>query len=239
MKRFKRISKSDMINMQDKKIRGHVIIKDGETGEILQEKDNLVLMRTRVFCFEHLFKVAPPDYYNCIVDNERSICLFSVGQGGADVNSTAFNPFVPKFSDKNLAQPVPFMMVNKDKGEDLSLDSNPSIVEELTEEQSKKYYLAEENPDGSINYYGKVFEPESKGWVIDINTGEVAYELSMRIEQEECRGFLINEIGLWLAKYDESQNVYINNELATRITFDTESLTSLTKSIEIQYILYI
>ena len=237
--RFKKLTKEEKINLSEKQVRGHVIIKDPSNGNIIVEKDNLVVMRTRVFLFEQLFKVNPPDYYNCQIDNDRSICLFKVGQGGADVNSASFSPFAPKFSDSDLAQPVPFITVNPDKDSDAELDANPSIVSELSDDQTKMYYLPTENPDGSVSYYGKVFESDSKGWVIDNNTGEVAYSLSMKINENECRGYILNEIGTVLATYDEDTNTYLNYELATRITFDSESLSSLTKGIEIEYIFYI
>ena len=241
-KRFKKINLEDNLSFKEGKIKGHVIVKDGETGEILTEKDNLVLMRTRVFVFEHLFKVSPPSSYSCIKNNNRQICLFKIGQGGADVNAAAFNPYTPKFSDKDLSQPVPFITVHPDKDSDATLDSNPSIVTELTNEQKLKYHLPKQNPDGSVSYYGKIFEPESKGWVIDNNTGEVAYSLSLRIEENEARGYIINEIGTILAEpQPNKQNpvTFIADELCSRITFDSESLTSLNKSIEIEYIFYI
>lgn len=237
--RFKKINFKDYINFNERKIKGHVIVKNGETGEVLTEKDNLVLMRTRVFVFEQLFKVDPPESYKCEINNDRKICLFKIGQGGADVNAAAFNPEAPKFSDKDLSQPVPFIKVNQFKDSDAELRADPSVVTELTSEQKNKYYLSKNNPDGSVYYYGKVFEPESKGWVIDQNTGEVAYSLSLRIESYEARKYLINEIGTILAIKDNSTNTYKNIELASRITFDTESLTSLSKSLEIEYIFYI
>lgn len=237
--RFKKLELKEPFQMTEKRIKGHVIVKDASNGKIVLEKDNLVVMRTRVFVFEHLFKVSPPEFYESIDDKERSICLFKVGQGGADVNATPFNPFVPKFSDTDLSQPVPFVIIDPDADISVDKESNPSIITELTDEQSKIYYLPKENPDGTLSYYAKIFEPESQGWVIDSNTGEVAYSLSMRIEPYECRGFIINEIGTILAKYNESENIYEGAELATRITFDSESLANLTKGIEIEYVFYI
>jgi hypothetical protein len=249
MERFSKIV-NDKINLQDKQVRGHLIFRDPETKKIIHEQDNLVVMRTRVYLFEHLFGVPAPTYYNCKENNNRIICLFKVGQGGADVNANAFNPYVPKFSDTDLAQPVPFVIVDPDKDADTEEDANPSVVTELTENtykdgelvskgQDHQYYLGTTFADGRVLYYGKTFEEDSKGWVIDNNTGEVAYSMNMKIEETECRGCLINEIGLILAEYDEEENVFIDSELATRITFDTESLTSLTKGIEIEYIMYI
>jgi len=243
MERFKKITAKDKINFNEKQVRGHVIVKNGETGEVLLEKDNLVLMRTRVFLFEYLFKnylepnnniYKPDDNYND--DPDRSICLFSIGQGGADVNAAAFNPYTPKFSDRRLSEPVPFVTYNRNKDSDISLSSDPSIISDITE-INDHYYLPTTYPDGTIGYFGKKFENDSKGWVIDTNTGEVAYSLTLRITANEARGCMINEIGTYLGK--EVNGSFEGVELATRITFDTESLTNLSKTLEIEYIFYI
>ena len=244
MNRFKKLTKDEKFNLSDKQVRGHLIFRDAETGKVLHEQDNLVLMRTRVFLFEHLFGVDPPQEYECArkqySSENRHICLFKVGSGGADVNANAFNPYTPKFSDKDLSQPVPFVIRNIDKDEEVSFQDNVSVYTELTDEMKNLYYLPSTRPDGSIYYYGKKFnETGSKGWMIDQSTGEIAYSLSMTITEAECRGYMINEIGVILAEYDEENNTYIDPELATRITFDTESLKNASKAIEIEYIFYI
>ena len=61
----------------------------------------------------------------------------------------------------------------------------------------------------------------------------------MNIDKSEARGNVINEIGLWMATYNTSGNTFTNPFLATRICFDTDSLSSLNKNIEIEYLMYI
>jgi len=240
---------------KEKYIQGHVIVKDLE-GNVILEKDNLVLLRTRIYLFEHLFKSNPPAPYNNDIDNDRFICLFKIGQGGADVNATPFNPFVPKFSDTDLAQPVPFIIVDPDKSDDIEKEANPSFVTELPVFRKNvgnesvpynKYFLPVDNQDGSLSYYGKIFENDNNdtsNWNINTETGEVSYTLKLKIEPTEARGFMVNEIGLLLAKpsinnYNIITNIANDYKLATRITFDTESLTSLSKGLEIDYVMYI
>lgn len=245
MKIDDKINPSD-IN-QDKVIEGHVIIRDADTGEILTEKDNLVLMQTRVWLFEHLFKVDAPAELNYTKDNNRSVCLFTIGSGGADINANPFAPFVPKFSDLELGQKIPFLTVDPDKANNTESQANPSIVTELTDAQKAMYYMPVSNSDGTTPYYAKRFKNataskpfgDSPGWVIDNYTGKVAFAIKMTIDSIDARGNMFNELGLIAATYDSGSNTFNNPYLVSRITFDSESLSSLTKNIEIDYIVYI
>ena len=228
-------------------VHGHVIVKDADTGEILVDKDNLVLMRTRVWLFEQLFKIDAPASLNYTKDNSRSIALFSIGSGGADINANPFAPFVPKFSDIELGQRIPFVTVDPDKANNAESQANPSIVSSLTSAQRNIYYMPVSNSDGTTPYYAKRFKGataanpfgSSGKWVIDNYSGKVAFSLSMNIDKSEARGNVINEIGLWMATYNSSANTFTNPFLATRICFDTDSLSSLNKNIEIEYLMYI
>ena len=236
------------INNDSTHMRGHVIFRDAETQEIIHEEDNLVLLRTRVWLFEQLFNIAPPSTYRGIKrDNNRSLCLFSIGSGGADLGASAFTPFTPKFNDKELSQPIPFETIDPDKVNNSESQSNPSIVTSLSTEQSKTYYMYEKLPDGTTPYFAKRFKGAtdenplgvSRKWVLDQNTGSVAFSLTLSVDRDEARGTIFNEIGLWLARFNPSTNTYMNPELASRLTFDSESLSSLTKSIDIEYMMYI
>lgn len=228
-------------------IRGHVKITDKETKEVIAEKDNLVLMYTRAWLFCQLFKVNPPADYKQKMQSSDQICLLTVGQGGADINASAFSPFVPKFSDIDLGQKVPFKVVNPDKNNDTSLAPNPSIVEELTEAQKKIYYMPVNQPDGTTYYFAK--RPtgatddkpygNSHGLDIDQNSGTISFSMTFDIDKDECRGYLINELGLWMGTFNKNTNSYENLHLATRLTFDTEPMSSLSKSLEIEYTMYI
>lgn len=248
--RFMKIEEGVQVNDLSEKVeqvQGHVIVKDANTGEILMEKDNLVLMRTRVWLFEQLFKVDPPSSLNYTKDDNRAIALFSIGSGGADINANPFAPFVPKFSDLELGQKVPFLTVDPDKSNNSESQANPSIVSSLTSQQRNIYYMPVNNSDGTTPYYAKRFKGatatkpfgSSSGWVVDTYSGKIAYSLAMNIDKSEARGNVINEIGLWMASYNQATNQYSNPFLATRICFDTDSLSSLNKNIEIEYVMYI
>lgn len=230
------------------KLKGHVIIRDAETGEILREEDNLVLMNTRVWLFQQLFKVdAPGDLSGYKADNSRQICLFSIGMGGADINANAFTPFVPKFNDKALGQMIPFVTIDPDKPNNSEAQANPSVLTQLTAAQQKTYYMSDNKADGTRPYYAKRFTDatdarplgKSRGWVISQQDGSVAFSLSLSIDKTEARGATFNELGLWMGTFDAASNSYSNLMLATRLTLASEPLTSLTKSIDIEYILYI
>lgn len=251
----KKITASDYIDVNEQQqenaahIHGHVTIKEKGTDRVILDKENLVTQRTRVWLFEQLFKTKPSsDYAGGVkVNNNRQIYLMSVGSGGSDLNAAAFAPYVPVFSDTDLGQKVPFISTNPDKDNDTRLNGNPSIVKTLSDDQKHKYYMTVNNPDGSVNYFAK--RPDnsttdkpygtSKGWNINKFTGEVSFTISFSISRTECRGSIINEIGLWLAEYNSSSNTFKDPELATRICFDPESLSSLTKELEIEYTLYI
>lgn len=232
-------------------INGRVIFRDPETKEVLFEKNNLVVLVTKVFLMENLFKTAAPSSYkpggkNAIYNLSRQISLLTIGSGGADNNSAPFAPHVPKFSDVSLTQAVPFKQVDPDKVNSAVAQADPSIVAELTETEKHQYYMPKSEPDGAIYYFGK--RPigatddnpygNSKGFQIDQNTGEVSFSLSFNIDSTDARGQYINELGLVLGQFDKSTNTYKDTELATRLTFDTESFASLTKSVEIEYIVY-
>ena len=238
---------SDRLNNKIGNLRGKVIFRDPETKKIVLEKDNLIMMRTRVWLLEQLFNTDLPDNYKANSSPDRFIALFSVGSGGADVNNAPFTPFAPKYSDKDLGEKIPFVIENPDKENSDRLANDPSVYSKLDQNQLETYYETRTNPDGSTYYFAKRFANatpnnplgDSRRWIIDNSDGSVAFSLKMYIEKEECRGNLINELGLWLGNYNSKTNKFSNMELASRITFNTESLSSLTKGIEIEYIIYI
>lgn len=235
---------SKIYNNEAFPIKGSVVIRDLQTKEVILNKDNLVLFRSRLFLFENLFKQEPPSSLGLVNNRDRKICLFKVGSGGADINGNPFNPYVPKFSDTDLANPVPFVIEDTMKDSDPAKKNNPSVYTEIPAEKKHLYHLkGSQEVDGSYSYYGKIFEDNTEefGWSIDSETGKIQYKIHMIIQPDECRGFLINELGLVIANETTSGDVttYTQPELATRITFDTESLTSLTKGLDIEYILNI
>ena len=251
MNNSRELNIKDEISLNDNNkgipVRGHVLLRDAETKEIIHEADNLVLMRTRVWLFEQLFKKNPPSDYTTNINNNRYIALFSIGSGGADVNATPFSPYVPKFSDTQLGTPIPFVTVDPDKANNTESQSNPSVLTSISTEQRKIYYMPHTNEDGTIPYYAKRFDGatdqnpfgSSAGWSINQYNGEVSFSLKLSVSPSEARGSMFNEIGLWIGAFNSGTNTYNNLELATRFTFSTESTASLSKGIEIEYTMYI
>lgn len=239
--------KSDFTEDIGNYIKGIVKFSNPRTGELIHQEENLVLMRTRVWLLEKLFGKGIPSNYNADSTPDRTICLFSIGSGGADVNNAAFSPYTVKYSDQKLNRPIPFVVENPDKENSDLTANNPSMIEELSDEQRRKYYLPEDKQDGTTSFYGKRFTNatkenplgDSKGWIIDNEDGSVAFSLKMSVEPDEARGSIVNELGLWLAKYNETENKFEGTELATRLTFDSRSLKNLSDGLDIEYIIYI
>mgnify|MGYP000200465618 CR=1 FL=1 len=218
-------------------IAGKVIMRN-EKGEVILEKDNLIVLRGRTFALEKLFETAIVG--STYVQNiDRKIALFKVGTGGTPP-AAPFDPYVPQYTDMDLSAPVPFLIVDPTKisGGDPEKISNPSIVVELTPEQQLKYYLPEVDPafPEQTKMMGKKFETEE--WVYSLATNEVYRKLTLLISEIDCRKQYLNELGLMIAGYDSVNNAYGQVEAFSRICFDTESCTNLTKTITVEYLIY-
>jgi len=220
------------------KLRGHVIFRDGVTGKVLLEKDNEIVLRGRTFALEMLFR-APITGSPYIQNLDRKVCLFQIGTGGAPENDV-FQPFVPQYTDMGVSNAVPFLSVDPNKltSGDPEKASNPSIVTELSPEQALKYYLPVVDPlDPQVTHYlGKVFGGAE--WVFDMGNNEVYRKLSLFISSIDARNRFINELSLMIAYYDDVANEYTQVEGFSRLCFDTESLSNLSKSILIDYLIY-
>lgn len=240
-----RINAKDALRLLDKSkinmtclpnLRGHVIIRDALTGEIIEEKDNLITLRARCFILEILFGLNAPDGY--INNKDRTVCLFKIGSGGADLQASPLEAIAPAFSDTDMYSEIPFVIQTDLKDTLPEYQANPSILSELDEEQKKMYYLPKEQPDGSIRYYGKRFEEDSDRLKLDTNNGVVYWHGSCRITAQEARGFVLNELGLVLAHYDEESNSYSDVELFSHICFSSIALTSLKRGVLVSYVVY-
>jgi hypothetical protein len=220
------------------KIKIHEVIDDFGNTVLRREKDNLIVMRGRTYALEQLFN-DPIDasISGYKVNMNRTICLFKVGSGGADVESSPFQPFTPLYSDEDLALSVPFVIEDPNKYDTPEKQNNPSIIELMSSAQKAKYALPVSRSNGSTEYYGKVFEVKPQ-WVFNKETNEVYKKIMLKIDANEVRGYLLNELGLVMAEYDEVNKVYRDSELFSRVTFDSESLTSLTKTLLIEYLVF-
>lgn len=219
-------------------LKGHVIFKDPLTGKVIAEKDNLILLRGRAYILELLFGLIAPASTGYINDKGRTVCLFKVGQGGTDIYSTPLEVISPRFGNEDMYSSVPFLIKDSNKDIDPSKKANPSFVKELTDEQKKMYYLPKDYPDNSTRYFAKTFEKDTMRLKINKATGETYVQLTLRISPQEARGFIINELGLVLARYDEETNTYLNPELFSHVTFSPYVLSSLKRGVLIEYLVY-
>lgn len=226
-------------------LRGHVVFKD-ENGNIILEKDNLIVLRGRTFVLEQIFKQAITDTQNTdyIKDLNRKVCLFKIGDGGANVQTAPFNPFVPEHTDEQLAHALPFVTVDPDKNLDPVKQKNPSILTELSDADKLVYH----NPvkDGTVTHYMcKSFNGSGAGnpitgteWGYNKINNEVFIKCNLLISVKDARNQYLNELGLYFAQYVPETKTYKNIEMFSRITFDTESCTNFSKQIQIEYYIY-
>jgi len=217
------------------RVRIHEIVDEFGNTVLKQEKDNLIVLRGRTFALEKLFDdPIDPTASGYKVNLNRTICLFGIGACGADVESAPFQPFTPIYSDESLAIPVSFVTEDSTKYADQDKSNNPSIIESMSSEQKHIYYNPIIRDNGSTEYFSKIFEVNPQ-WIFNKTTNEVYKKIMLKLASNEARGYMINELGLQIAQYDSINNVYSDTELFSRVTFDTESLTSLTKALLIEY----
>ena len=217
---------------------------EDEDGIVLKKYKNLIVLRGRTFALEKLYNSEIDDslYGGTYKKNlNRKICLFKVGQGGADIAATPFNPVLPVFSDEDLTTPVPFVIVDPDKMAVQEKADNPSIfASALTGELATKYFnpvQTDVNGTTVSSYYLKTFEAEPE-WFIDKVNNEVYKKIILKLDVFDVRERYINELGLYIAEYDSVNKVYKDVEMISRLTFDTESMSSLTKTIKFEYYTY-
>lgn len=212
------------INISDKKnysLRGRINIFN-KFGDLILEKDNLVVQRGRAFILEKLFESSNDSKLTVPYDNgERPIgripCLFTIGTGGAQVTGNSSvsspSPFLPSYSDIGMTSQVPF----------ISSGTGGNV------------YFKQEG----TNYYAKKID--SVSWGYSESTNEVFKKLTLNINSNEARGYTINELGLLIGKptYDNNGNMtnVTHIDLMTRVTFTGIPLTGA-DSFVIEYYLY-
>ena len=241
------LSDSTLMKMHDKLdsskgLRGHLVIVDNETGKVVVDKDNLVLMRGRTFALEKLFSTVSdfnPSYNKTNLD-QKKICLFKVGKGGC----VEGEPFTVKETinplDTDLYSPVPFRIL-------------PTGSDPLPNYADLKNYEA--NDGNTYNaYYCKRFDDIS--WVYnETSNDEVAIRLTLNITEDDLktviikdennltgytRSTFINELGLCIANINPATNEIVNGtiELVTKICFSSEPYFNPLKSSTLYYYIY-
>ena len=119
------------IKFEDKmpSIKGHIKIVNNDNGEVLYDKDNLILLSMRLLALQLLSNSNLPtnfeslsdlkNYYRDLptsVNIKRNICGFTFGNSGTN-NVAPFTPYVPSFKDTTLGDnptfhPIPFITTN-------------------------------------------------------------------------------------------------------------------------------
>lgn len=214
-----------------------IVIKDGITGEVLKEKENLVVLRGRVFTLEKIFMT----YFNgnALYKNhidKGKICLFQLGSGGANVPAEPFVPKVPSPHDLALANPVPFRVVNT---------LYPQTAIDPLEQSS---YHGATVVGNVTSFYYKTFE-QAPEFFYNFEESEVYVKTILKISAEDyrlvnsenndfVRNTYVNELGIFFASYNTATNTYDNPELFSRICFETEPLMNLSKTLVIEYYVY-
>ena len=233
----------DVVTGKSTLVKGRVEIVDNETGEVVLKKSNLVVLRGRTFALEKMFDVPNTLDLGYNVQNlaEKKICLFKLGNGGADPT----NPFtllagVVTPNSRALANEIPF------------------IISDPLNDKPEKYFDLKPLDDGTGNsaYYAKTFE-EMEYYVNSDTLDEVGVKLTLAIEPKDfCttasqdengyvvykRSTYINELGLCIGNptYDDTGKMTgVNNiELVTHLTFSSEPYFTEMKSSTIYYYLY-
>lgn len=218
---------------------GTVLFRSKATGKVLLRKENLVLLRSRIFALESLFKLLLPGELagDLVPGNlDRKVCLWKVGTGGT-IPGSPFMPIVPQPTDKALASEVPFRVVKTGLGETLPIgdqDKYFGAVEEGTGEALlTKYYLKRINVGNASDSYMSV-------WYLNRSTNTAYIKTTLDFDASDARGEKVNELALYLGAETvvNGKPAFTNLEMATRLTFDTESLQG-EKEVTIEYYVFV
>lgn len=229
-------------------LKGRVQIVDDETGEVILDKNNLIVLRGRVFALEKIFGI--PNTlemgFQTANLNSKTVCLFKVGKGGT-VEGQPFNviPTIPSDS-RALGQEIPFR---------LEIPGDTSL--------HGKYFDRQPYPHGqseTMAFFAKKFD--NVQWGKNIPEGlyqedqdEVYVKLTLKIERgdfatvqkendngaiEYHRSTFMNEIGLFIANHirnDVTERME-DIEMFSRLTFESEPFFNNSKTLTIYYFIY-
>jgi len=218
--------------------RGHVVVVDDVSGEVVLEKDNLVVLRGRTFALEKMFnKENEIEGYNKAGLASKRICLWKAGCGGC-VTGQHFNVLPVNPDCTSLDGEIPFIAVK-------SGTPRP------------EGYYGEVSRDGYDYYFAKTFEDMT--WHTGTNENghmdEVALKITLKITDSDfktsmgydengnvtfSRDTFINEIALCIANPVKTDTIdrMDHIELATRLNFESEPYFSNLKSATIYYYIY-
>jgi len=225
--------------------RGHVQVVDNASGEIILEKDNLVVLRGRTFALEKMFeKENEIDGYSKADLKTKKICLWKAGCGGC-VTGEPFNLLSIEPNSMSLGEEIPFKAVAD--GTDRPEGYYGEVANAVKDNYGKGYTY----------YYAKTFD--NIEWVTNTNEfgkmDEIALKITLKVTEDDFKTVLaydendnvmfnrhtfLNEIALCIANPVKSNSVdrMDNIELATRLNFESEPYFSNLKSATIYYYIY-
>jgi hypothetical protein len=241
-----------------------IIAKDADTGEILSETMNKVVITGSVTAASKMFGISSPikipTYntelelensrdYTTVPINDNIVCLFCVDDSGCGTDKS--DPFTVNYIDRISPETImPFRYVSEDN------DLNDDL---------RKYYFGRKNlNNGKIAYYFKKFETEPQMHlrytdgtqiteeIYNVETDQLAecyVECKLKINRNDFRDYFeqvlgwdkarISSISLCCAWYDDTfDNLfkwYQDILPYTKLNFPYEELVSLDRAILFYY----
>lgn len=196
----------------------YIVVRDYDTGEVLQTQKNLVVGNGRELTLRKLFAMPYPNE-SLTQLNQRAINMFGIGEGGAPVASP-FIPISPTPADVRLNKEVPFRSIPLnfilDNGDDAR-------------------YFDKRIINNNQLFYKKLFT--NKELIIDQIQNDYYVKITLDISDKDARGTVINELSLFSSIFDGV--TYTAPLMATRVTFQSEPLAVETKKgLSIDYYVY-
>lgn len=242
-----------------------IIMKNADTGEVLGEFHNKVVITGSMMSAEKIFGVKAPiippnyneelgldntlDYSQVDPMNDPVVCLFCVGDSGCGTTVKDVYPtkFIDRISPENDIMPFRYVDASKD----------------LDEELRKYYYGRRTEPNGKISYFFKTFDTppqmhlrytdgtQINDNLYDVSTDQAAecfVETSLKINRNDFRDYFeqvlgwdkarISTLSLCYAWYDDTIDEYKWYQQIypyTKLNFSRQELVDLTLAIEFQY----
>lgn len=242
-----------------------IIMKDSDTGEVLGDYHNKILVTGSILSGMNAFKCDPPimlpsyntelgldhtlDYKSVERKNDPYVCLFCIGDSGC--GSLAKDVFKVSYSDriepKDDILPFRYVHYKKDINDDL-----------------RKYYFGRKKHDNDmVAYYFKSFETlpqmhirytdgtqvnEEMYSIETTQSIEVYVQTKLKVTRNDFRDYFeqvrgwdnarISTLSLCWAWYDDSIDEYKWYQQIypySKLNFSTEWLVDLTKAIEFHY----
>ena len=200
---------------------GVVEFVNPETGNVLLRRRNLVVQRGRTFALEKMYGINAPVNTGYTADLTRTITLFSVGTGGCPANDP-FSPIPVQPTDIELRSKVALRTV----------DPSNSLTDIKPEDIP--FYPVFETVGGKKLYKYKKFNEADAQFVVNKSENKIYRRLPIYISELDCRDQKINELALYFCNPKHG-----NVEMYSRLTFDTESMSSVVnKGLLIYYYTY-